>query len=207
LWPSLVALAGGVAFTGAMVAHPYAASDRPWEGVERQPLNALPIELTLVNDLPCRLNLLRCPVTFIAAPTVQFYYMDGRTYSSEPDPTGNGRGPVVGNWVAGGASTDILVKMDKAPARVRIEFFSRVDNHVTGTFGDRSFEASILANGRTAVTVLRPTPFRYHDNAVFVLHLKTTTGFVPAELEPPSTDGRRLGVFMMPTFAYDDDPR
>ena len=30
LWPSLVAGVAGVAFTGAMVAHPFAASTAPW---------------------------------------------------------------------------------------------------------------------------------------------------------------------------------
>ncbi len=204
LWPSVAALVGGVAFTGALVAHPYEASDRPWEGVERQPLNSLPIELTLVNDLPCRLNALRCPILFIAEPTVQFYYMDGRTSSSEPDPMAGGRGPVVGNWIFGGVSTDILIKTDKPPTRVRIEFSGPIDNDVRGRFADRSFTAHVLANGSTAVTLLRPTPFRYHDNSVYVLHLETSSGFVPAERDPASRDTRRLGVFVKPTFSYDE---
>lgn len=207
VWPSVIALVAGVAFTGALAAHPYEASDRPWAGVERQPLNALPIELTLVNDLPCRLNLLRCPITFIAEPTVQFYYMDGRTYSAEPDPMSDGKGPVVGNWIAGGEPTDILVKTDKPPSRVRIEFSSPIDNHVRGRFADRAFSADVLANGRTAITVQRPTPFRYHANSVYVLHLEAASHFVPAERSPGSGDTRNLGVFVKPTFSYDDEPR
>ncbi|MEO8484371.1 MAG: hypothetical protein ABI634_19345 [Acidobacteriota bacterium] len=207
LWPSLIAGIVGVAFTGAMVSHPYSASAKPWLNVERKPLNYLPIELTLVNDLPCRLDSLRCPILFIAEPTVQFYYMDGRMYSAEPDPMGDGKGPVVGNWIAGGASTDVLVKTDKPPSRVRIEFSSPIDNTVTGRFADRAFSAKVLAGGKTAVTVTRPTPFRYHANSVYVLHLEATNHFVPAERNPGSTDRRNLAVFVKPTFVYDDEPR
>jgi hypothetical protein len=207
LWPSMAAGVAGVAFTGAMVAHPFAASAKPWLNVERKPLNYLPIELTIVNELPCRLNALRCPILFIPEPTVQFYYMDGRTYSAEPDPMSDGKGPVVGNWIAGDASTDILIKTDLPPSRVRIEFSSPIDNQVRGRFADRRFTANVPANGRTAVTVQRPTPFRYHANSVYVLHLETTAGFVPAERDPASTDTRNLGVFVKPTFSYDDGPR
>jgi hypothetical protein len=204
LWPSILALAGGVAFTGAMVLHPYAASSTPWLNPERRPLNWLPIELTLVNDLPCRLNPIRCPITFIAEPTVQFYYMDGRTYSAERSP---GSDTVDGTWIAGDASTDILVKTDRAPSRVRIEFSAPIDNTVTGRFADRRFSASVPGGGKTAVSVSHPTPFRYHANWVYVLHLETGQGFVPAERDPHSTDTRHLGVFIRPTFAYDDGPR
>jgi len=138
---------------------------------------------------------------------VQFYYMDGRTSSAEPDAMADGKGPVVGNWIFGGTSTDIVVKTDKAPSRVRIEFSSPVDNEVKGRFADRSFSAHVLANGRTAVTVQRPTPFLYHDNSVYVFHMETSSGFVPAKRDPASTDTRTLGVFVKPTFFYDDDPR
>jgi len=65
----------------------------------------------------------------------------------------------------------------------------------------------VLANGKTAVTVQHPTPFPYHDNSVYVFHMETSSGFVPAKRDPASTDTRTLGVFVKPTFFYDDDPR
>jgi hypothetical protein len=204
LWPSVLALVGGVAFTGAMVLHPYEASSKVWLNPERKPLNWLPIELTLVNDLPCKINPLRCPITFIAEPTVQFYYMDGRTYSAERSP---GSQTVDGTWIAGGASTDILVKTDLPPSRVRIEFSGPIENDVRGTFGDRPFAAHVPAGGRSAVTVSRPTPFRYHQNSVYVLHLETARGFVPAQRDAGSKDARNLGVFIRPTFDYDEASR
>jgi hypothetical protein len=202
IWPSVLALVGGVAFTGAMVLHPYEASSKAWLNPERKPLNWLPIELTLTNDLPCRLNVLRCPITFIANPTVQFYYMDGRTYSAERSP---GSSTVDGTWIAGHASTDIIVKTDRAPSRVRIEFSGPLANAVRGSFADRAFVATIPAGGKTAITLPRPTPFRYHQNSVYVLHLETANGFVPAEKEPGSKDTRNLGVFIRPTFVYDGE--
>jgi hypothetical protein len=183
---------GGLIFVAPLIAHPYATSLTPWLAVERQPINSLPIELTLVNDLPCRLNGLRCPILFIREPAVQFYYMDGRTYSAEGD----------GTWIAGQNSTDIIVKTDLPPTRVRIEFSGPIANEVRGRFADKEFSISKPAGAKVAVTIADPTPFRYHLNSVYVLHLETTNGFVPAEIEPGSTDTRNLGVFIRPTFTY-----
>lgn len=190
----LTSLVGGLAFVGHVVTHPYASSSEPWKAAEVRPLNWLPIELTLVNDLPCRINALRCPILFVQEPAVQFYYMDGRTYSAEGE----------GTWIAGGASTDIIVKTDLPPSRVRIEFSSRVANEVRGRLADRAFSITVPAGGRTAITVVNPAPFRYHQNSVYVLHLETTNGFVPAETDPGATDTRNLGVFIRPTFSYGD---
>jgi hypothetical protein len=187
---------GGLAFVGPLILHPYATSAAPWLAVESRPINWLPIELTLVNDLPCRLNTLRCPILFIREPAVQFYYMDGRTYSAEGD----------GTWIAGGTSTDILVKTDLPPSRVRIEFSGPIANEIRGRFADREFATSKPAGATVAVTVSDPKPFRYHLNSVYVLHLETTNGFVPAEVEPGSTDTRNLGVFIKPTFTYQTGP-
>ena len=188
-------LVGGLLFVGPLIAHPYDTSRAPWLPVERRPINWLPIELTLVNDLPCRLNSLRCPLLwpFVPAePSVQFYYMDGRTYSAEP----------AGTWIAGGDSTDIIVKTDQPPSRVRIEFSGPIANTIEGHFADRPFSTSLPAGGKVAVTLANPTPFRYHQNWVYVFHLEVENGFVPAETEPGSTDRRRLGVFMKPIFEY-----
>ena len=78
---------------------------------------------------------------------------------------------------------------------------------MTGRFADKSFHAVLPPGGKTAVTIFRPTPFRYHENSVYVLHLDTTNGFVPAEQERNSKDTRNLGVYIKPTFFYEDDPR
>lgn len=192
----LAALAGGLLFVGPMVAHPFAASAATWRNVERAPLRWLPIELTLLNDLPARLNQQRAPITFIREPTVLLYYMDGNTYSAEGD----------GFWIAGDATTEIIVRTEQPPRRVDIRFSSPIENHVTGSLAGKPIEAEV-GQGRAAVVQLaRPDGFRYHQSYAYVLHLETTQGFVPALVEPGSQDTRNLGVFVQPSFTYDDAP-
>src|SRR5262249_61069137 len=52
LQSAAIALAVGAAFTAQIVLNPIFASLHPGEHTESGPLHALPIELTLLNDLP-----------------------------------------------------------------------------------------------------------------------------------------------------------
>jgi hypothetical protein len=192
VWPAVAGAMAGVAFTGAMVVRPYAAAAATWRNVERAPLKWLPIELTLINDLPVRLHGLRGPVTFIEEPTVFLYYLDGNTYYAE----GNGL------WIAGHASTDIIIRTELPIKRFTVEFTSSIDNHVSGTLAGRPLQATVGPDRVATVSVSMPPGFRYHQSYAYVLHLSTTAGFVPAEVDPGSSDTRNLGVFLRPTFTY-----
>jgi hypothetical protein len=192
LWPAVGGLLVGGAFTWAMVVHPYAASTRTWLNVERAPLRWLPIELSLINDLPVVLFRPRGPVEFIKEPTVFFYYFDSNTYYAEGD----------GLWIAGKASTDIVVRTERPIKRIKIEFSSSIDNHVTGNFAGKPIEATVGPDQIQSVVLTVPRFFKYHQSYAYVLHLSTTAGFVPAQDDPGSHDTRNLGVFLRPSFVY-----
>lgn len=194
VWPAIVALAGGLAFVGAMVVSPYDASAQPWKNVERMPLKALPIEITLLLDLPYRLNALRGPILFVQEPTVQVIYMDANTYSAEGQ----------GFWIAGGDTAETIVRTERPLRRVEIAFSGPIDNSVSGSFGGRPVQATLRGGGQSIVQVSQPKAGRYLHSYTYILKLTTANGFVPAEREPGSQDTRNLGVFVRPSFVYDD---
>jgi hypothetical protein len=195
VWSAVASLVVGVAFVGLMVARPYAASAEPWKNVERMPLKALPIEITLLLDLPYRLNPLRGPTLFVQEPTVQTIFMDANTYLAEGQ----------GFWIAGGDTAESIIRTERPLRRVVFIFESRIDNTLNGTFGGRPVSATIPGGGQAIVTVSQPKAGRYLHSYTYVLKLTTAAGFVPAESEPGSTDTRNLGVFVRPSFVYYED--
>jgi hypothetical protein len=194
----VIALAAllGLCFVGPMVAHPFAASSATWKNVEKAPLRYLPIELTLLNDLPCRTNLRRCPIKFLDDPPAQFYLFDGGAYF----PEGNGL------WIAGPTTTDFVVKTDLQIRKVELELSSPVANEVTGSFAGRPISASLRPGQPATVQITRLKQSRYHENFVYVVHLSTTNGFFPTDFEPSSKDTRRLGVFLKLSLTYETPP-
>ncbi|HET9370771.1 MAG TPA: hypothetical protein VFO19_11010 [Vicinamibacterales bacterium] len=193
---ALAAAIVGVAFTGAMMLHPFAAAAATWRNVERAPLRWLPIELTIVEQLPVRLHPLRARVPFVRGPDVYLYYMDANTYYAEGK----------GFWIAGDAGADIVVRTEQPVTRIQFTISSRVDNVVTCRFGGRENQVKLTA-GQTAIVQLMPQEhLKVEYSYNYVLRLETTAGFVPAERDPGSTDTRHLGAFIKPVFMYGYPP-
>jgi hypothetical protein len=178
---------------GPLVVHPYRASATPWRNVERAPLRWLPIETTLLNDLPLRLNRPeRGPHELVKAPTVFLYYMDGNTYLLERD----------GVWIAGAATAETIVRTEKPILYARFTFSTPIDNDVRGHFNGRPMDAALKAGDRVIIQVAPGDGRRYHDSYAYVLRLTTARGFIPSETEPGSADRRNLGVFVRIEVLY-----
>lgn len=194
---SVMAAVGGWACIGVALLHPYRTSAATWTVAERAPLRWLPIELTLINDLPVKLHPLRNGILFVPEPTVLNYYMDAHTYSAEGQ----------GFWVAGGTTAETVMRTDTPLRRVKIVFTAGpIENHVRGRFADRAFDVDVHPGQETVVQLPRPACFKYGHSCAYVLHIEAATGFVPASIEKGSTDTRNLGVFVQPSFYYDDTP-
>jgi hypothetical protein len=194
LWPQLLATVGGLAFVGRMLLSPYDASAATWRNVEYAPLKWLPIELTLLNDLPVRLNQQRGGILFVPEPTVLVYYMDGNTYSAEGQ----------GFWIAGADRAQTVIRSERPLRRVDFVISAPIANTVTGDFGGHPISVDLRPGIPVRVQVSRPEGVRYHQSHAYVLTLTTANGFVPAEREPGSGDTRNLGVFVQSSFFYDE---
>lgn len=189
---AVVALVVGVAFTGAMVIQPFKASSNTWANVARAPLRWLPIELTILDDLPVRLDVRRGRVILVKDPTVFTYAMDPNMYFAEGQAF----------WIRGNASTDIVLRIDRPLTRLELDLTTRVPNVVTVSFGGRDTRVEMPADGFARVRIAPGAALDVHHSFPYVLHLSTTDGFVPAKTDPGATDDRNLGVFVRPSFMY-----
>ena len=181
-------LVGGALFIGAILLHPIASSRAPWLNPERWPLHELPVEFTLINDIPVFLNPQRGRVLVSKDPEVFLYYMDGNTYFQEPH----------GFWVAPGTA-DIVVRTAEPLTGLDLRLSSRVPNHVEIAIDGRRADVS-LRPGETSTVQLRPDPGVKANGYQVLLRITTAAGFYPRDFDPTSTDTRRLGVFIEPTY-------
>ena len=181
-------LAGGVVFLGAILLHPVASSHAPWINPERWPLHELPVEFTLINDIPVFLNPQRGRVLVSKDPEVFLYYMDGNTYLQEPH----------GFWVAPGTA-DIVVRTAEPLTGLDLQLSSRVPNHVEIAIDGRRADVS-LRPGEASTVQLRPDPGVNANGYQVLLRITTAAGFYPRDFDPASTDTRHLGVFIEPTY-------
>src|SRR5262245_62169947 len=203
LFSGLVAFVVGGAFVGAMVLHPFdsSAGQKTWRYVARAPLRWLPVELTMIDDLPIRLDVQRSRVIFIRDPypTVFFYYMDPNTYFAE----GNGL------WVAGGETAEIVIRTELEVTRLDLALSSRVPNTVSIDFSGAKQTLSLQPGSDAQISMRPRRSFAiYKDNNrsyAYVLRITTSAGYVPKEHEP-SSDTRNLGVFLKPVFMYGEPP-
>jgi hypothetical protein len=179
----------GLTFVGPILLHPFRSSQEVWRNPERWPLRLLPVELTLMNDLPVRLNRERGRVQVSENPEVFLYYMDSNTYFQEAN----------GFWVAPG-TTDIVIRTALPLTRLTLRLSSRVPNEVDVAIDGRSGHAS-LQPGDEEIIQLRPPSGVYANTSYqIVLRIRTASGFYPRQFDPSSTDTRHLGVFVKPTY-------
>ena len=189
-WSLALAACLGLLVVGPLSLHPLAASREPWHIAEHGIVRVLPVELTMVDDLPVRLGP-RARIPFGANRSTLIYLLDENTFSPE--------GP--GFWVAGGARTDIIVRTETALERAKFLVRSSVPNHVSLKMG--SGRVSLDLRPQETVTIMLdvgPGIVYTHDSRAYVLTMTTEHGFVPSEVEPRSSDHRFLGVFVEPDF-------
>jgi hypothetical protein len=191
LWPAMIAAIGGLACVGFITMHPAAYSKAPWLVSEHRPLRWFPIELTIMESLPVRLNRERGRILVEANPEVFLYHMDGNTYDQEAD----------GFWVAGPATTDIVIRTALPLTQLDLRVSSNVANTVRMFVGGRSTGVITLVPNEEKAVQLRP-PAGVHANGYEVVWtIRTSAGFRPQQFDPNSSDTRQLGVFIKPTYS------
>ena len=92
-------LVGGL-FTASSVLNPFFATFNPAEQAKQGPLRLLPVELTLVNDLPINTRPERVRVWFGVDRRFQIYFLDDNAYPREG----------LFFWTRGSSTSEILVK-------------------------------------------------------------------------------------------------
>lgn len=181
--PTLAGL-GGSLFVAHILINPFVAAKQPYLNVERGLLRALPVELTMVNDLPIMNDAPRARVPYGRDPTLLLYYLDHNAYPPESP----------GIWVTAGRRADVIVRTDHRPLEeVEVTLLSRVANKVTVELGGDRRDVDVEANTRTSVTLV-PRGVYSRRSWAYLLSVTAREGFIPRLADPRSRDGRYLGV-------------
>ena len=98
--PVIVALAIGALFTAKLVLNPFYTSFNPGEHAKAGPLRLLPVELTLLNDLPVSAQADRARRTLAGTPPVSAYLVDDGVFPPEGETF----------WVRGGSRADVVLR-------------------------------------------------------------------------------------------------
>lgn len=200
--PIVGALVIGALFTAKLVMNPYYTSRYPGEHAKTGPLRVLPIELTLLNDLPVSADVDRARRTIATPPPLTAYFPDDGAFPPEGD----------GFWVRGESRADVILRAPAQPQAdgsatpLRIRHLSlEVTNGsapnavvVSSGWTRQSFELQ-PGESRTVDLPLGAgipyKPRRYPTNYIYLFSVSSSAGFVPV-LETPETsvDSRYLGV-------------
>jgi len=213
-------LIGGAAFTAAMVLNPFFASANPGDHAASALFRLLPIDLTLLHDLPVAQHPDRMKQPLGGSPPVLAYFLDDNAYT--PDPKEDGW-----FWVKGKSTTDIVLRapvpdigpdlyVSKKIAKLNVEVRNNgVPNHITISTG-RQTERLDMNGGdvaRVALNVREGVPFHRDPQPtsyLYTVSITTTNGFVPF-LDTPcdkpdscASDYRYLGAMIHIVPEYTD---
>jgi hypothetical protein len=225
---ALAASIVGAFFTAQLVLNPFYVSLEPGEHTKSGALRMLPIELTLLHDLPVaqerdRMKKLVGPPA--PAPQTLAYFVDHNSYPPEETaPKSND----WWFWVKGHAKAEIVLRgpiaslgnndwMTKAITRLTLEVRNGgAANRVTVATGSESQTFAMTPGELRVVTLAVPAgvPFRREIQPTTYLYdmsVTTTAGFVPFLEVPcesrgkcPSSDPRFLGAMIHVVPEYTD---
>ena len=196
--PAIVAWAGGAAFIAHILMNPFVAAKQPYLSPERGLLRALPVELTMIDDLPIALDRFRHRLEYRSDPDLLLSLLDHNVQRSGP----------LDLWVAGKSRADVVVRSGRCLSSLEVTLRSPVPNRVAVRFGGD--EATIdLSPGVEARVVLAPSGVQVRGWWAYLLSVRTTAGFVPSLLVPGSRDQRFLGavIALQPRVERECAPR
>lgn len=211
-WIGLATIGASALFVAPILANPVVSSIHPTEHTNSGLFRLLPIERTLVNDLPVNLAPERSRQPLGGSPPVSAYFIDDNAYIREGDAF----------WVRGESRADVLLRapaVSVSGSGVQLErslVISRLAveletgpkwAHVTVRSASGVSVVHVPPNDRRTVTVelgkglpYRPFP-ELPTNYIYTLSVAVDTGFTPL-LDLGSRDARFLGIFVRLTPSY-----
>ena len=211
--PGVVTAALSALFVGPLLANPFYTSFYPGEHTKTGLFRRLPLELSLVNDLPVNVSPSRSRQPLGGTPPLSGYFMDDNAYNREGDAF----------WVRGESRADVMLRApapiettpdgDRArPLRVpRMELTLETGpkpNRVTVRTAAGTAVVDVPANDQRKVVVdmgpglpYKPYP-ENPTNYVYALSIESATGFIPL-FETGGRDNRVLGIFVRLSPVYE----
>ena len=189
---------GGL-FVGPMILNPFAASFRPNDNVRRGPARMLPVELTLLNDLPVFTEgQERSRVEFGGTegtdPLFLVSFLDDNAYGRDADRS---------FWTRGDSRADLVFKVG-VPLRRAVFAVAAgpVPVAVTIAIDGRSSDLLLKADETGEISIAMPGGLRYEKEVegarLYNVRVYTKGGFTPIFFDTASNDPRYLGARIKP---------
>ncbi|MBP1603316.1 MAG: hypothetical protein H6Q09_488, partial [Acidobacteria bacterium] len=186
---AVIPWAVGCLFSAQVTFNPFFSSFNPSEQAKQGPLRWLPVELTLVNDLPINTQANRARVWFGEERRFQIYFLDDNAYAREG----------LSFWVKGRATAEFLVKTVEPASALDLDLASGGEpTTVTVSRGWRSQRVVLAADSTARVSVPLDDGFPYMGTRVWRVSIGSSAGFVPLFVSETSEDNRYLGVRVQP---------
>ena len=187
---------GGL-FVAALVLNPFVASFQPGSNAKSGPLRLLPVELTLVNDLPINTEGDRAHLWFgdlgKGDPGFLVYFLDDNAYGREVDKS---------FWTRGRSRTEFIIKTDRPIKRAVFTVTAGpVPDDVRVEIAGRTQQFHLDAGQTQEITMAMPAgvPFEKETHAlVWTASVTCSDGFTPIFYDAASADARYLGVRVQP---------
>jgi hypothetical protein len=201
---ALVAAGIGFLFTAQLVLNPFYTSFHPAEHPKSGAFRLLPVELSLLNDLPISVNPTRVRQSLGGDPPVRAYFLDDNAFDRERDSF----------WVRGGARADVILRAaapEAVPLRLaKVQFkvtTGDVKNRVTvrTSAGRSTVEMGPWETRFVTLEAGRGLPYRptvQPTNYLYLVSIETERGFVP-HFTMGSSDARFLGTMIGITPVYE----
>ncbi len=178
---------GGL-FTAQIALNPFYYSWKPQQHMKHGPLRWLPIELSLVNDLPVNTDVERVRVLFGTTPRFQIYFLDDNAYAKEQEFF----------WVRGRSRADLLLKTPDPASRLKLTLRTgAVAADLVITAGGQRITRHVAKEDGTVLEVPIGAGFPYKGTRVWPVTIAVSSGFVPL-FTSDNLDYRYLGVQVTP---------
>lgn len=186
----------GSLFVAPMVLNPFVASFHSEDNAKSGPLRLLPVELTLINDLPVNNEEDHSHLWFgdvgHGDPGFLVYFLDDNAYR-EADKS---------FWTRGGARAEFIIKTDKPIRRATFRVTAGpLATDVRLAIGGRHEDMHLERDETRDVTLTMPPGLPYEKEVhalAWVASVSSSTGFTPIFFDATSTDSRYLGVRVQP---------
>jgi hypothetical protein len=185
----------GALFVAPLVLNPFVSAARPAANADSGPLRALPVELTLLNDLPIFTEAdTRGRVWFGEVgqgdPGFLLSFLDSNAFGKEADKS---------FWVRGKSRAEIVIKTDRDIRKATFTIAAGpVASEVTVRIAGRSRSLHLEPGQTEQVSMSMPPGLRYEKEIegglLWHASISCSSGFTPIFHDPGATDVRYLGV-------------
>ncbi len=212
-WVAVATAAMSALFVTPVVGNPFFSSFHPGEHTKSGLYRFLPLELSLINDLPVNVSPSRSRQPLGGVPPLSGYFMDDNAYTREGDAF----------WVRGESRADLMLRapapLEAGPngeqARAlrvpRMEIVLETGpkpNRVVIRTAAGEVAVDVPAHDQRSVVVAMGEGLPYKPypenptNYVYAISIESATGFIPL-FETGGRDNRFLGVFVRMTPLYE----